>query len=113
MLYAMFGGQNGILNLVSGFVGSLVLTRALDRHNQKKYPWFNRKKDELDQDERIVQIKGKAASATINLIYILLFIGMVTGVVIDNPQIRFACTSIGMFIYVTNLVIFKLLSRKM
>ena len=36
MLYAMFGGQNGILNLVSGFVGSLILTRALDRHNQKK-----------------------------------------------------------------------------
>lgn len=112
-IFVLLGGQNSLQYSISGLLGASIIAITYNVYYQTKFPGLNRKAKELVNDERTIQVKGKSAVLTLNIIYVLLVIIMVIVIFLENSWIRYTSAGVFLVINITNWIVIKVFDKRM
>lgn len=112
-VFVMLGGQNDLFHAIFGFGGALLLAVLFDAFQNIRNPKLKSRAEELVKDERLTLIEGKSASYTLNFIYLVLIIGVITGIYLNHDWIRYTCAGIYLLVYVVNRILYAYFNKKM
>lgn len=89
IIYDFIGTDNNTLRVLSGVAFGIMIRFLIDFYSNKKYPEIREKEKLLENDERLIIIRGKAAYFTLNIILFSLAIAWITTVIMKNNQLTY------------------------
>lgn len=87
IIHSSLGIENNYLGALSGVVIWVILRGISDIYEKIKYPTMKEKEKQLENDERMVMIKYKAAYTTLSITLFIVAISFMVAVVKQNDEL--------------------------
>jgi hypothetical protein len=112
-IFELLNLEHSIYQAFSGFLGSLSLSIVFVLTQRFKYPELKQKEIQLIQDERNIQIEGKASVYTLYLVGTLILILIVAGTIMNIVWLKYGGAVLFLLIYGFNRIVILILQKKM